>query len=104
MKAATLTSPETPGEELYLVHLARRDGAPSEDDYDHLTRKRTHSVGEELWEIHLKRSQGVEPDFDVPVPADNSAVKTKKGRKKSAEQQHHEMRYNLRSRRVISAS
>lgn len=66
---------KTAGEELYLVHLQRRQGSSDleeggEDEDDHedtmlpWKRPRGHSVGEELWEIHVKRSRGMDNNDD----------------------------------------
>ena len=59
------------GEELYLVHLRRKDSPhhvhdpeDSEDDQDYPhARKRSRSVGEELYQVHLKRSEGLELEY-----------------------------------------
>jgi hypothetical protein len=83
--------PETIGEELYLVHLQRREGEePREEDFDLSSdRKREHDAGEELWEVHLKRSRGLVPDLDLDTDKNEEAIETSPPK---------ECRYNLRSK------
>ena len=57
--------PLSVGEELYLVHLQRKEQAERGDDQDHNNiLKSPPRIGEELWQVHLKRSVGLEPDYD----------------------------------------
>lgn len=84
---------ETAGEELYLVHLRRREGeAPKAEDFDvsgtPTKRDRGLSAGEELWQIHLKRSRGEDDDDD-----DDKEQQANQGEVKPC-------RYNLRTRTI----
>jgi hypothetical protein len=55
----------TPGEELYLVHLSRYHPSPEDFDHDGPTkRERSMSAGEELWELHCRRSNGRASEYE----------------------------------------
>ena len=88
---AATKKPETPGEELFLVHLRRdehmHDNPDDDEDIEQNPpeRKRAKSIGEELFEVHLRRSQGLPPDYDVDPGEEKAAGTTEEeDEKKSA--------------------